>query len=74
MKEVDGLPAITSNHISIMLELARSVYLEEVLFGKKDSKERSEVESFIELANRMNIEELVEHLNKHLEMRMFLVG
>ena len=57
-----------------MRELAKSVYLEEVLFGKKDSKERSEIESMIEITSRMPVEELITFLNKHLEMRMFLVG
>lgn len=44
------------------------------MFGKKDSKERYEIESFIELACRLDTEELVEHINKHLAMRMFIVG
>jgi aminoacyl tRNA synthase complex-interacting multifunctional protein 1 len=57
-----------------MLEIAKAVYLDEVLFGKKDSKERSEVESFIELAMRLSIEEMVAHINEHLATRMFLVG
>jgi len=46
-----------------MHELAKAVYLEEVLFGKKNSKERLEIESFIELVERMTIEELVSHIN-----------
>lgn len=57
-----------------MHELTKSVYLQEVLFGKKDSKDRSEIESMIEATSRMTVEELVDFLNKHLEMRMFLVG
>jgi len=33
-----------------MQEISRAAYLEEIMFGKKGSKERSEIESFIELA------------------------
>jgi glutathione S-transferase len=57
-----------------MQELAKAVYLEDVLFGKKDSKERAEIESFIELVTRMKVDELVTHVNGHLATRMFLVG
>jgi hypothetical protein len=57
-----------------MQELAKAVYLEDVLFGKKDSKERAEIESFIELVTRMKVDELVAHVNGHLATRMFLVG
>jgi glutathione S-transferase len=55
-------------------EISRSVYLEDVLFGKKDSRERFEIGSFIELALRMEAEELTKHINKHLAMRMFIIG
>jgi len=57
-----------------MLELSRKAYLDDVLFGKKDSKERYEITSFIELAQRLAADELVAHINKHLAMKMFLVG
>jgi len=57
-----------------MLEIAKAVYLDDILFGKKDSKERSEVESFIELAHRLTVDELIAHINEHLAPRMFLVG
>ena len=30
--------------------------------------------SFVELAQRLTPAELIEHLNKHLEMRMYVVG
>lgn len=42
--------------------------------GKKDSKERLEIESFIEMTSRSSVTELVGYLNKHMEMKMFLVG
>jgi glutathione S-transferase len=74
VREKDGEATSTTNPISIMLEIARSVYLDDVLFGKKDSKERSEVESFIELAHRLSVDELMAHVNEHLAPRMFLVG
>eukprot|EP00347_Sterkiella_histriomuscorum_P004914 403358596 len=67
-------PVQTANPASIMLEIARSVYLEEVIFGKPDSTTRLEILSMIELATRMSPEDLIKHLNSHLELRMFLVG
>lgn len=63
-----------SNPISIMMEMAKVAYLDEILFGKKDSKDRIEIVSFIELAQRTEAEELVAHIQKHLAMKMFLVG
>ena len=57
-----------------MLEIARAVYLEEVLFGKQDSLSRLEIYSFIELALRQSPEQLIAYLNSHLELKMFLVG
>ena len=57
-----------------MMEVARAAYLDEVLFAKRTSKERFEILSFIELALRMNADDLGVHVNKHLAKRMFLVG
>lgn len=57
-----------------MMEIARAAYLDEVLFAKRDSKERFEIQSFIELSLRMNADDLGVHVNKHLAKRMFLVG
>lgn len=57
-----------------MLEIAKSVYLEDVLFGKQDSHTRLEILSLIELATRLSPEDLVKYLNTHLELKMFLVG
>jgi len=56
------------------MEIARKAYLDEILFAKKNTKERYEVVSFIELAQRMSPEQMVTHLNGHLAMKMFLVG
>lgn len=70
----DEAPSQCCNPITIMLMVARSAYLEEVLFGKTDSLERYEVTSFIELAQRMTAEELVDHVEAHMAMKMFLVG
>ena len=67
-------PVSCSNPISIMMEMARVAYLQDVLFGKKDSKDRLEIVSFIEQAQRLEVEELIQSINKHLAMRMFLVG
>lgn len=74
MKEQDGESRRCTNYITIMEEIAQAVYLIDILFGKKDSKERAEIESFVELANKSSVQDLVNHINKHLEMRMFLVG
>ena len=74
VKSVNNEPSTTSNPITILQEISRGAYLEDIMFGKKDSKERYEIESFIELACRMDTEELVDHINKHLAMRMFIVG
>jgi len=57
-----------------MSEIAKAVYLEEVMMGKKNSIERLEILSFIEMAHKTEPAELVSHLNQHLEMRMFVVG
>ena len=57
-----------------MLEISKACYLDEILFGKANTKERYEILSFIELSQRMNPGELVDHLQKHLAMRMFLIG
>lgn len=57
-----------------MIEIAQAAYLQEVLFGKNNSKERAEILSFIEVAQGMTGEELTQFINKHLAMKMFLVG
>lgn len=57
-----------------MEEIATAVYLVDILFGKKNTKERANIESFVELANKTSVQELVTHINGHLEMKMFLVG
>lgn len=74
VRDQDGETVTCTNEITIMQELARSVYLQDVLFGKKDTKQRAEINGFIETANKTAVKDLVDHLNKHLEMRMFLVG
>ena len=43
-------PVSCANTITIMLEIARAAYLEDVLFGSSKGKERAEILSFIELA------------------------
>ena len=80
-KEVDGQITECTGLISIMLELSRATYLEDVLFAKLNSKERTEISSFIEMtaqssemADRLEVDELVTFLNEHLSTRMFLVG
>ena len=67
-------PVSCANTITIMLEISRAAYLEEVLFGSSKGKERAEILSFIELAQGMSGEELAKFINTHLTMKMFLVG
>mmetsp|Transcript_17026 Transcript_17026/g.26298 ORF Transcript_17026/g.26298 Transcript_17026/m.26298 type:complete len:363 (-) Transcript_17026:21-1109(-) len=58
-----------------MIEIAKAAYLDEILFGKANSKERFEIESAIELSfNFASPEEHVAHLNQFLATRMFMVG
>jgi len=59
VKSDQNEPGSTSNPITILREISRAAYLEDVMFGKRDSKERYEIESLIELACRMDSEELV---------------
>lgn len=67
-------PVQTANPATIMLEIAKSVYLEEVLFGKQSSLQRLEILSMIEVSTRLSPEKLAHFLNSHLELRMFVVG
>ncbi len=41
--EPEGEPQKTINPFSIMQEIAKAVYLEEILFGKANSQQRTEV-------------------------------
>lgn len=50
VKSSEKDPQKSSNSITIMQEISRVTSLEDIMFGKKASKERSEIESFIELA------------------------
>jgi len=70
----DEEPVSCSNPITIMMEISKAAYLDDILFGKKNSKERLEIVSFIEQTTRMEAEELVTFINKHLAMRMFMIG
>jgi len=63
VKEESGEPASCENPISIMLEIAKCAYLDEILFAPSTSKERQEIFSFIELAQRMPAEDLAQHVN-----------
>ena len=74
MSQQDGETKQCTNHVTIMHELAKSVYLQDVLLHKKDTKERAEIEGFVEMTSRVSPSQMIEHLNKHLEMKMFLVG
>ena len=63
-----------ANPFTIMLEIARVCYLEDILFGKADSLARSEVSQWVESADRLSARELAETVNAHMAQRMFLVG
>jgi hypothetical protein len=64
----------SSNPLSIMTEIARSCYLEDLIMGKKDSLERDQISQYIEMAQSLTAEEIVDFLNSHMKMRMFVVG
>jgi hypothetical protein len=65
----------TSSPYTIMLDIAKACYLEEILFGKVDSAQRLEISSFIEQAERLPAQELIEVVNTHIgQSRMFLCG
>jgi hypothetical protein len=57
-----------------MMQIAKGCYIDDVLFGKETSATRFEVQSFIEMSQRMTPEELSEHIEAHMVTRMFLVG
>ena len=57
-----------------MMEISKAAYLDEILFGKNGSKDRSEITSFIEQTTRMEVDDMVKFLNDHLKMRMFMIG
>ena len=59
---------------AIMLEISKACYLENVLFGKPNSVERSEVGQFIETVGRMEGKEFAEYINEHMATKMFLVS
>lgn len=63
-----------TNPFTIMLEIARACYLEEILFAKQDSQLRVEISAFIEMVGRLEPKEMAEHINTHMAQRMFLVG
>ena len=63
-----------TNPFSIMLEIAKACYLDEVLFAKDDSTQRYEISQFIEMIGRLDANELFQHVNQHMATRMFLVG
>ena len=63
-----------TNPFTIMLEIARAAYLEDILFAKADSVTRNEIGQYIETVGRLGGRELAEQINKHMEVRMFLVG
>ena len=41
-------PMSCSFPLTIMMEIAKSAYLDEILFGKPNSKERFEIQGFVE--------------------------
>lgn len=57
-----------------MLEIARATYLEEVLFGKKDSTLRLEISSLIEASTRHSVEALLDLVELRMQQRLFMCG
>jgi hypothetical protein len=71
---VDTKDVRLTNPFTIMLEIARACYLEEILFGKADSVTRTEIGQFVESVGRLAGRELAEHINTQMATKMFLVG
>ena len=71
---VDVKEVKLTNPFTIMLEIARACYLEEILFAKADSVQRNEIGSFVDMVGRLSPREMAEHVNGHMAQRMFLVG
>lgn len=65
---------LLTNPFSIMLEISRACYLEEIMLAKKDSLARTEISKFIEMVGRLPAAELAAQVNTHMADRMFLVG
>lgn len=72
--QVETKEARLTNPFSIMLEIARACYLEDILFAKADSVTRTEIGSFVEMVGRLDTRELCENINTHMALKMFLVG
>jgi len=59
---------------AIAREISKACYLEEIMMCKADTQERDEVSMFVEMAVSLSAEDLSAEVNKHMGMRMFLVG
>lgn len=57
-----------------MQEIARACYLEDVMFGPKDSNQRFEISELIERTTRMTVNELIDFLNTHMASKLFICG
>ena len=64
--KVESKEARLTNPFTIMLEIARACYLEDILFSKADSVIRNEIGSFIEMIGRISATELCENINTHM--------
>jgi len=71
---VTNCEARLTNPFTVMLEIARACYLEDILFGKANAVERNEIGQYIEMVGRLSARELTDHVNTQMAMRMFLVG
>ena len=64
----------TTSPFSIAREVSKACYLEEIMVRKVDSQERDEVSMFCEMAMGQSEADLSTAVDKHMGMRMFLVG
>lgn len=46
----------------------------EQMFVKKEGKEKKDMVGFIDLCFKLNVNELIAHVNKHLAMKMYIIG
>ena len=63
-----------TNPFTMMLEISKAAYLEEILFKKADSMERTEIGMQVETADRLKEQELADYINGLMQSRMFVVS
>ena len=63
-----------TNPFTILLEIAKAAYLEDILFKGADSMERTEIGMQIETVGRLKDQELADYINGLMAQKMFVVS